>query len=43
MPNILHFMIPADNVDRAGQFYAAIFGWTINPIVPTPDPGGMGA
>lgn len=36
-------MIPADNVDRARQFYSAIFGWTINEVVPMPDPGGMAA
>ncbi len=43
MPNILHFMVPADNVDRARHFYTALLGWTIEPVVPTPDPGGIAA
>ncbi|MGA9404722.1 MAG: VOC family protein, partial [Methanoregula sp.] len=43
MPNLSHFMIPADDVDRARRFYSALLGWTIEPVVPTPDPGGMAA
>jgi uncharacterized protein len=39
MPNISHFMIPADNVDRAREFYSALLGWRITP--PSPDTMGM--
>ena len=28
MPNIVHFEIPADNTERARQFYGELFGWT---------------
>jgi predicted enzyme related to lactoylglutathione lyase len=28
MPRVIHFEIPADNPDRAVQFYTKIFGWT---------------
>ena len=31
MPNIAHFMIPADNVERAKQFYHNLLGWKIGP------------
>ena len=31
MPNIAHFMIPADNVDRAKHFYQTLLGWKIGP------------
>ena len=27
MPTIEHFEIPADDVDRAQEFYAQLFGW----------------
>ena len=27
MPNIAHFAINADNVDRARRFYEKVFGW----------------
>jgi len=27
MPRVIHFEIPADNVDRAQKFYADVFGW----------------
>lgn len=29
MPNLTHFMIPADDVARAKRFYAALLGWKI--------------
>jgi uncharacterized protein len=33
MPNpILHFEIPADDVERAKAFYQRTFGWTITPF-----------
>ena len=31
MPNLTHFMIPADDVDRAKRFYAALLNWKIDP------------
>ena len=30
MPRIVHFEIPADNPDRAVDFYTKVFGWEIN-------------
>jgi hypothetical protein len=32
MANIGHFMIPADNVDRAKHFYHKLLGWKIEPV-----------
>lgn len=29
MPKIIHFEIPADNMDRAQKFYTGVFGWKI--------------
>ena len=29
MPKVVHFEIPADNLDRAQKFYADVFGWKI--------------
>ncbi len=29
MPQIVHFEIPADDVERAKQFYGKLFGWKI--------------
>ncbi|ABS55096.1 Glyoxalase/bleomycin resistance protein/dioxygenase [Methanoregula boonei 6A8] len=43
MPNLTHFMIPADDVDRAKRFYAALLNWKIDPVVPSRDPGGIAA
>jgi predicted enzyme related to lactoylglutathione lyase len=31
MANISHFMIPADNVERARLFYSTLLGWKIEP------------
>jgi predicted enzyme related to lactoylglutathione lyase len=28
-PTIVHFEIPADDIDRARKFYSALFGWKI--------------
>lgn len=28
-PAIVHFEIPADDVDRARKFYSTLFGWKI--------------
>jgi len=32
MPTIVHFEIPADNVERARAFYSKLFGWEIKEI-----------
>lgn len=32
MDSIVHFEIPADNVERAQTFYGKAFGWVVNPI-----------
>lgn len=29
MPKVVHFEIPADNPERAVQFYSSVFGWKI--------------
>ena len=29
---VVHFEIPADDVERAGAFYRDAFGWNINPM-----------
>jgi predicted enzyme related to lactoylglutathione lyase len=41
MANIGHFMIPADNVDRARHFYSALLGWKIEPSGTATDPARM--
>ena len=33
---VVHFEIPADDMDRAQEFYRSAFGWEINPM---PDMG----
>jgi len=43
MANIGHFMIPADNVDRAKHFYHNLFGWKIEPTENPMDPIKMAA
>ena len=32
MANIGHFMIPADNIDRAKRFYQSLLGWKIAKV-----------
>jgi uncharacterized protein len=32
MPTIVHFEIPADDVDRAKRFYTDLFGWKIEKM-----------
>jgi uncharacterized protein len=39
MPNIGHFMIPADDVGRARHFYSTLLGWKIEPSPIPLDPG----
>jgi predicted enzyme related to lactoylglutathione lyase len=43
MANISHFMIPADDVERARHFYSALLGWKIAPVQDTPGMPGMEA
>ena len=46
--NIVHFEVPADDVERAKKFYQDLFGWKIEPAeggynlinVGDPGPGG---
>jgi len=38
VPNIAYFEIPADNVDRAKQFYQSLLGWKIEPTTAGVDP-----
>jgi len=37
MPRVIHFEINADDPDRAVQFYADVFGWTIKKWEGTED------
>lgn len=49
----MHFEIPIDDADRAGAFYASVFGWTVTKWGPVdywtmttgaePGPGAEGA
>lgn len=32
MPTIVHFEIPADDVERAKKFYSELFGWEIKEV-----------
>jgi predicted enzyme related to lactoylglutathione lyase len=37
MPTVVHFEIPADDVERAQKFYTGLFGWKIEKFAgPTP-------
>jgi len=38
VPNIAYFEIPADNVDRAKQFYQSLLGWKIEPTTAAVNP-----
>ena len=37
MPTIVHFEIPADDVDRAKKFYSDLFGWKMEKWPGTED------
>lgn len=37
MRKVVHFEIPADDLDRAKAFYDSVFGWQVNTM---PVPGG---
>ncbi len=42
MPTVVHFEIPADDVERARKFYGELFGWKIEPMTgPSPMPYWM--
>ncbi len=43
MPNIGYFEIPADDVDRAKQFYQSLLGWKIEPTKTAMDPQAFAA
>ncbi len=32
MDKVVHFEIPADNLERAKKFYTSLFGWKMNDI-----------
>lgn len=32
MPTIVHFEIPADDIERARRFYVELFGWEIKKV-----------
>jgi uncharacterized protein len=34
MDRVVHFEIPADDVERAKKFYSENFGWTLNQLGP---------
>jgi len=40
MPTIVHFEIPADDVERSKKFYSDLFGWKIEKW-PGQTGGGM--
>jgi predicted enzyme related to lactoylglutathione lyase len=29
---VVHFEIPADDIDRAREFYSSAFGWNLSPV-----------
>src|SRR5919202_5577186 len=37
MPTIVHFEIPADDIERARKFYTDLFGWKIEKIANNTD------
>jgi uncharacterized protein len=37
MPKVVHFEIPAEDLDRAKSFYGSVFGWKLETM---PVPGG---
>ncbi len=37
---IIHFEIPAGDMDRARRFYGDLFGWTFRERQPLPEEGG---
>lgn len=43
MADISHFMIPADNVERARHFYTNLLGWKIESLPPFGDSMGIDA
>ena len=41
IPTIVHFEIPADDVERARKFYSTLFGWKIEKIEVKKDGASM--
>ena len=39
MPTIVHFEIPAENIERSKKFYTELFGWKIEKF-PGDTPAG---
>lgn len=35
MPTVIHFEIPADDIERARRFYSELFGWEIKKVPET--------
>jgi predicted enzyme related to lactoylglutathione lyase len=42
MPTIVHFEIPADNVENNKKFYSELFGWKIEKLPKENTPEGIG-
>jgi uncharacterized protein len=38
MPTIVHFEIPADNIEKSKKFYNELFGWSIERLSPEKTP-----
>ena len=32
MPKVVHFEIPAEDLDRAKNFYGSVFGWKLETM-----------
>jgi predicted enzyme related to lactoylglutathione lyase len=41
MPTIVHFEIPADNIEKSKKFYNELFGWSIERLSPEKTPEGI--
>jgi predicted enzyme related to lactoylglutathione lyase len=41
MPTIIHFEIPADDVEKSKKFYSDLFGWSIEKVPPEKLPEGV--
>jgi predicted enzyme related to lactoylglutathione lyase len=41
MPTIVHFQIPADDIERSKKFYSDLFGWKFEKFSPPPGSEAM--
>jgi uncharacterized protein len=41
MPTIIHFEIPADDVERSKKFYSELFGWSFEKLPKENTPEGI--